>query len=318
MGGAALKGNHDARVVVLGGGDSAERAVSLESSRAVFEALRETHRCTWIDVTAPTLPEGLEADRDVIFPVLHGGFGEGGELQAVLEEKGFAYAGCDARASRLCMDKVASKAMVARAGVPVARELVFEAGVPPAWEVVEVRLGQEVVLKPRSEGSSVGLHFISAAESWRSVTGSLEGGAWMVEPRIAGRDVTVGILDGEAHGVVGIDPEGGAPYDYTHKYTAGRTRYEVPAALPEALTESIKDAAEAAFRAVGGRDFARVDFLLQGAQFTFLEINTIPGLTAQSLLPKSASACGIDFPLLVRRMIAPAMERHAQRSGTHV
>jgi D-alanine-D-alanine ligase len=299
------------RVVVLGGGVSAEREVSLASSRAVHAALAPRHEAEWIDLTEEALPGGLDPRGDVVFPVLHGTFGEDGGLQALLEAEGFAYVGCDARSSALCMDKVATKAAVGAVGVPVAPHLCFVPPEVPTWEAVARALGtSRAVLKPAAQGSSVGLHFPASEADWAGCLRKLDPGPWMVEPRLAGHDVTVGILGGEPLGVVGIFPEGGAPYDYTRKYTAGATRYEVPAALPAALTEALRAAAKAAFAAAGCRDFARVDFILHDERFTFLEINTIPGLTATSLLPKSASVRGLGFAELVGQMLAPALGRY--------
>ncbi len=306
------------RVVVLGGGVSSERTISLASSRAVFDAVRKFAPASWVDVTGRQLPVGLDPEHDVIFPVLHGSFGEDGAIQELLEGAGFVYAGCDARASALCMDKVRTKEVAEQAGVPVAPHCVFISDGVPAWEdVVQTVRSENLVLKPRAEGSSVGLHFIASENTWREQTRSLGVGEWMVEPLITGNDYTVGLLEGAALGVVGIFPDGGH-YDYEHKYTAGRTRYEVPAQLSPAITDALRDAAARLFQALGARDFARADFLLQGEHFTLLEMNTIPGLTATSLLPKSASVCGLDFVPLVQRMLRPAFRRHLQRFASHV
>ncbi|MFP4282561.1 MAG: D-alanine--D-alanine ligase [Opitutales bacterium] len=317
MGGRAVSAalRQLSRVAVLGGGVSAEREVSLASSRAVYETLRATTEAAWIDVTARALPTGLDPARDLIFPVLHGTFGEDGGIQRLLEDGGFIFAGCDAAVSALCMDKVASKAAVAAAGLPVAPARVFEAADAPSWsEVVETLAlpSGEIVLKPAAEGSSVGLSFVAGEDPWRRALAALAPGRWLVEPRLAGYDLTVGVLEGEALGVVGIHPEGGGAYDYAHKYTDGATRYAVPAQISATLAEAVREAAARAFAAVGARDFARVDFMTDGRDFTFLEINTLPGLTATSLLPKSASLCGLDFPALVQRMLAPALARAGQ------
>lgn len=304
------------RIVVLGGGISAEREVSLASSRAVFEALSARRQCDWVDVTEACLPPGLNPKTDLIFPVLHGTFGEDGRLQRLLDEAGFAYVGCGAEASALCMDKVRTKRLVGAAGVPVCPQLVFRHDEPVAWSLIVDTFGQSsVVLKPSEEGSSVGLCFVNSEGEWIHCCKTLKAATWMVEPRLAGHDVTVGVLAGEAMGVVGIFPEGGASYDYVHKYTAGKTRYEFPADLPLPLTEAIRLAAVRSFSAVDARDFARVDFMRHGDRFTFLEINTIPGLTATSLLPKSASVMGLDFSNLVERMLAPALARFQCREA---
>ena len=304
------------RFVVLGGGVSAEREVSLASSKAVYEVLKTSHRAEWIDVSEAALPAGLNPATDVIFPVLHGTWGEDGGIQALLESAGCAYVGCDAASSARCIDKVMTKQLVGAAGVPVSAHLPFAHDAVPTWQTACEAMGQEaIVLKPAAEGSSVGLFFIETEMDWLGRTRDLRDGVWMIEPRLSGHDVTVGMLAGEALGVVGIFPNDGAAYDYAHKYTAGATRYEVPAALPDDLTAALRDAATRAFSAVGCRDFARIDFYRDGDRFTFLEINTIPGLTATSLLPKSASICGIDFAQLVERMLAPAVARFQCREA---
>jgi len=311
-----MSGRIPQRIVVLGGGVSAERAVSLESSRAVHRALAGRRPAEWIDLKAAELPRGIDPATEVIFPVLHGTFGEDGALQSLLEAAGFAYVGCDATASALCMDKARTKAAVAEVGVPVAPSVCFGgANTAPSWDVLRETIpGGRYVLKPMAQGSSVGLAFIASKAEWDRATVGLDALDWIVEPWLEGHDVTVGVLDGEPLGVVGIFPADGAAYDYAHKYTAGATRYEVPASMSEALTTELREAARRAFAAVGARDFARIDFFRHADDtFTFLEVNTIPGLTATSLLPKSASILGLEFEILVDRMLAPALQRFAEQ-----
>jgi len=294
---------------VLYGGCSAERDVSLASGRAVIGALTTTGlpmRATVLDAQA--LPAALDPASEVVLPVLHGTFGEDGGLQHLLEQAGIAYAGCDSASSRLCMDKVATKERVAAAGVPVIPGAAFEVACAGS-AVLPSGLEPPLVLKPRCEGSSVGLHMIDDAAHLECVLGALAPGAWMAERRVQGRDMTVGILDGAAMGVVEIIPAGGV-YDYQHKYTAGMTRYRYPAHIDEALSARLRADAERAFAACGCRDFARIDFLVtESGEHFFLEINTLPGMTETSLLPKSASCVGLDFAGLVQRMVAPAFER---------
>jgi len=299
-------------IVVLGGGVSAERAVSLASAQAVFDALqRGGRKARFVDLTVAALPEAIDVKRDVIFPVLHGTFGEDGGIQTLLEASGFSYVGSDADSSRLCMDKGSAKAIAAEAGVPVLESLYFDRLNIPRWAAVCEQLGAtEVVLKPRCEGSSVGLHLIASPEEWERVGADLGPGEWMVERRLRGHDVTVGILEGAALGVVEIFPGGDGVYDYERKYSKGETRYRAPAQIDQGLERAMKTAAEAVFKGCGCRDFARIDFYLEAdGSYWFLEINTIPGLTSTSLLPKSAGCLGLDFANLVDRMIEPACYR---------
>lgn len=304
------------RIVVLGGGTSPERAVSLESSRAVFTAAQVKYRAQWVDLTSDALPDDLDPARDVVFPVLHGGYGEGGGLQRDLEARGFAFVGCDAASSAHCMDKRASKEAAEAVGVPIAPAVYFaKPDTLPTPERLWAELGSRpIVVKPQADGSSVGLSFANHPDELSRVLDGLSAGAWMAEPKLAGHDVTVGVLQGRAMGVVSIRPKDGGAYDYTNKYTAGRTEYLAPAPFEVDLTRALQRAGEAVFAACGCRDFARVDFFLDGETFVFLEINTIPGLTATSLLPKSALCEGLDFPALVDAMLQPALERFSSRS----
>mgnify|MGYP005852439849 CR=1 FL=1 len=300
------------RVVVLYGGTSAEREVSLASGAAVAEALGQTHEVELLRLDADALPEGFVPEQMVVFPALHGRFGEDGQLQALLEAAGIDYAGSDAQASRLCMDKAACKAAAADLGVPTPHSIPFDGACPPLADAVIEQLGASLVVKPADQGSSVGLHFAEHRSALGVALSQIHSGKWLVEQRIQGRELTVGLLKGQAMGVVEI-VSGSGVYDYRAKYTPGSTEYRYPAELEPALEERIKARAEQIFEACGCRDFARIDFLLDGAQAYFLEVNTLPGLTATSLLPKSAACLGYDFPQLAAELVAPALERQAAR-----
>ncbi|MFA5256547.1 MAG: D-alanine--D-alanine ligase [Opitutales bacterium] len=299
------------RTVVISGGCSSERDVSIRSGKAVAAALRSGgFEVVEIDLLREELPEGLNPDNDVVFPVLHGGFGENGAIQILMEERGIAFVGCDSFSSRLCMDKALTKQRVARAGVPLAKGLVLSAGhgdVRAADLIAE--LGEELVLKPSTEGSSVGLAFVTGVGELAAWLARPRRGVWIVEQRVRGHELTCGILQGRAMGVVEIAPVSGV-YDYASKYTPGSTQYLFPAPIPQESADLVRRYSESAFAACGCRDFARADFILpDGGTPVFLEMNTIPGMTATSLLPKSASCVGLSFEDLVRRMAAPAIER---------
>jgi D-alanine-D-alanine ligase len=169
-----------------------------------------------------------------------------------------------------------------------------------------------VVVKPNNEGSSVGLRVVEDLAGLESALGSIGAGRWLVERRIDGRELSVGVMGGTAMGIVQISPKGGV-YDFASKYTKGMTEYTAPAPLDGALTATVKAAAESAFAACGCRDYARADFILspQNVPF-FLEINTLPGMKETSLLPMSARCAGLDFTALVREMVSPAVERFRQ------
>ena len=233
-----------------------------------------------------------------------------GKCKPCLEEAGIEYAGSGVNASRLCMNKVDTKAIVAaNCGFEVAEQIIFTAGKVPSVESVIERLGEELVVKPLASGSSVGLFITSGQLELADALQQIQVGQWMIEQRIEGREMTIGLLNGEAMGVVEIKPTSGV-FDYHHKYTSGASEYLYPAKIETGLEAKIKKEAEQAYRACGCRDFARLDFIVtDNNKVYFLEINTIPGLTETSLLPKSASCLAIDFSSLAKKMVAPAINR---------
>jgi D-alanine-D-alanine ligase len=244
---------------------------------------------------------------DVAFLALHGTYGEDGTVQRQLEELGVAYTGCDPEASRVAFDKVLTKECCLAVGVPTARYTVLNSPNlpwPSGWQ-------PPVVLKPVRQGSSVGLQFVDQVEGWgRALTDAFRyDSEVLMEEKILGRETTVAVLDGQALPVVEIRPKQGA-YDYTNKYTPGRTEYLCPAPFDPVVTERIQAAALGAFKAVGGRDYARVDVMVQasGAPFV-LEVNTLPGMTETSLLPKAAAAAGLSYAQLCQRMVDLALRR---------
>jgi D-alanine-D-alanine ligase len=275
-------------IVVLCGGVSAEREVSLGSGRASSLALARSFPTRLVDVGEAGLPAGLDPARDVIFSTLHGTFGEDGAMQTLLDAAGVHYAGCDAASSALTFDKERTKQAVAAAGVRVAAGVSFPAS-----------------RRPTTAALAAGLE--------RALAG-LADGEWLAEQRIRGRELTVGLLNGKAMGVVEIVPQTGT-FDYTSKYTKGLTQYLAPAPLSDAVTAAAQSAAERAFAACGCRDYARIDFMLSPRDELFLlEINTLPGMKDTSLLPMSARCAGLDFTELVRELVTPALRRF--RGGT--
>ncbi|MGE9296896.1 MAG: D-alanine--D-alanine ligase family protein [Puniceicoccales bacterium] len=296
-------------VTVLCGGDSPEADVSRVTGRSVAGALGAFFDVELIDLPHDHLPEALDPAHTVVFPAMHGPFGEDGQLQSLLEARGFAYVGCDAAASSLCMDKARTKAAVAESGFYFARQTLFATQSKPDAAELIAELGEAVVLKPVNMGSSVGVHIVRGQSAVSQCLSGLEDGQWMAETLIAGREMTIGLLDGEAMGIVEICPRDGV-YDFEHKYTAGSTEYVFPAPINETLECKVKTFAANAFTACACRDFARLDFIVTSdEQPYFLEINTIPGMTPTSLLPKSASCSGLNFAELVHRMTIPAIKR---------
>ena len=300
-------------IAVLSGGIGEEREVSLATGRAVAAALERTHSVHLVELNEATAPKDLDARRMVVFPAIHGTFGEDGELQSLLDARGIEYAGSGALASRLCMDKQRTKAIVESAGVPVPSGLVFEQSRFVDVDKVIERFGPDLVVKPLDQGSSVSLSLVEGEDELRAALKPLPRGNWMIEKRVFGREVTVGVLNGQALGVVEVILKGGI-YDYKHKYVPGSTEYRYPAVLPSEVETGLRRAAEKAFAVCGCRDFARMDFIAtRDGPWYLLEVNTIPGLTATSLLPKSASCAGYDFDCLVNELVAPSIERFQNR-----
>lgn len=307
--------NNNLRVVVLCGGVSNEREISLVSGNTVYEALKGSLSVEKEDVFSRSIPEGLDRVNDIIFPLFHGEFGEDGKFQAMLDEGGFEYVGSGAISSALCMDKDQAKVTVAEAGVPCMDHVWFDAEEKPDFDQVIENLGEDLIIKPNNGGSTLGFQFMEGREAIERILSELNQGEWLIEQRVRGREFSVGILNGTAMGVVEIKPKNGKVYDFKSKYTPGETAYEFPAAIGEELTSKIQRFGEIAFEVCGCRDYARVDFMYSEEEgLVFLEVNTIPGFTVAGLFPKSASCVGFDIKSLCAELIKPAIKRHKERA----
>jgi D-alanine-D-alanine ligase len=295
------------KIAVMLGGPSAEREVSLRSGAGVVKALRSLgHSVVELDPKTPDwiLPPDTEV---VCLAPLHGTYGEDGTVQRQLAQLGVLYTGCDSEASRIAFDKVLTKQKCIEAGVPTAKFVVVNSGKAPLPKDLRLPL----VVKPVRQGSSVGLQFVERAEDWpNALAEALKfDSEVLAEEKIAGRETTVGILDGVALPVVEVRPKAGA-YDYKNKYTAGNTEYFCPAEFNTVTTRKIQSAALGAFHAIGGRDYARVDVMVRAnGEPVVLEVNTLPGMTETSLLPKAAAAAGLSYEELCQRMIDLALKR---------
>lgn len=303
------------KVAVLMGGPSAERDVSLRTGAACSAALR---RAGWdvydVDVRGPDF--ALEPGTAVAFLALHGTFGEDGQLQRILEQRGVAYTGCGVQASYDSFDKVRSKEIFVAAGVPSARyEVVTAKGAR------RVTLPPPVVVKPAKQGSSVGVALVREVGAMAAALDEAfrYDDQVVVEEFIDGRELTVGILGDRALPVVEVRVKAGF-YDYQNKYTKGASEYDVPANLPEPVAAEVQRVALAAFRAAGCRDYSRVDVMLRRSDNRpfVLEINTLPGMTETSLLPKAAAAVGIGFETLCSRMVTMALARRGAKEKSDV
>ena len=305
-------------IAVLCGGTSSEREVSIGSGAASAVALARVFSTRLFTVDADEIPAGLDPRRHVVFSTVHGTFGEDGGMQRLLDAAGVTYAGCDAAGSALTMDKAATKAASAACGITVAAGLSFAAAQKTTADEVIAALGDQVVVKPNDQGSSVGLTIVTDRSVLVQALAVINDGNWLIEKRLVGRELSVGVVQGKAMGVVEIKPKSGV-YDFASKYTKGATQYFAPAPLSEELALSAQKAAEIAYAACGCRDYARVDFILceqsvRNALY-LLEINTLPGMKETSLLPMSARCVGLDFTELVRELVNPAVQRFHLRAA---
>ncbi len=292
-------------VVVLEGGPSHEREVSLRSGRAVTGALQELgYPVEEIDLKEADvlLPEGAE----MVFLCLHGTFGEDGQVQRLLLRRGIPFTGSGADASERAFDKSWSKEIFRKAGVPT-----------PDWSLArsadKLPLPLPFVVKPARQGSSIGVSRVFEAQDYPEAfaRATVEDHLVVAEAYVQGRELTVGILGEELLPIVEIRPKAGF-YDYRNKYTSGASEYLCPAPLPADRARAVAEAARAAYRALGCTVYGRVDLLLDEAGNPWvLEVNTIPGMTETSLFPKAAQGAGIAFPQLCERVLQLSwIERH--------
>jgi D-alanine-D-alanine ligase len=341
------------KVALLMGGRSAEREISLRTGRGIAQALRSLgHEVLAIDAAnGRMLPPGDEehgalparevrdlpaasvaavaspaalGDAEVVFIALHGGAGEDGTIQALLELVGKPYTGSGVLASALAMNKAMAKRIFEREGIPTPRWQLVRAGARDAEIDTAALGGWPIVVKPNQEGSTVGLTIVSRADD---MVDALDlafeyGDEVLVEEFIPGRELTVAVLGDEVLPIVEIRPQGGH-YDYESKYTAGKSEYFCPADLPEVVAARVRQLGLAAARALDCRGVSRADFRLDPAGQPYcLEVNTIPGMTPTSLVPMAAKARGLGYDQLVARMLELASEdwrhrHHRVRASAH-
>jgi D-alanine-D-alanine ligase len=301
------------KVTVLFGGPSAEREVSLVSGKAVIEGLESMGHDVFGSDVSPTDLSGLDHPADVIFPVLHGQFGESGELQDILEQRGVPFVGSGSKASRLGMDKVATKKAWEAAGLPTPKYRVVTAADRPFPNI-----SYSCVVKAISSGSSIDVYVCKApaelqAQSREAMEQVVSGhGRALVEQFISGPELTVGLLEEKPLAPIRIVPKREF-FDYEAKYKASDTEHRFDTGLSTTLIEKCRELARKANQVVGARDLARIDIMIDEATSEpyLLEINTLPGFTPKSLLPEAAKHAGIDFGPLVDRLVRRAFERGA-------
>lgn len=317
------------RVAVLEGGGSLERRVSLRSGAQVQDALeRLGHETVAIDVGPDFVAQLLSARPDAAFVALHGGEGEDGTVQELLEAIGVPYTGSGPAACMRCADKALAKHLMGEAGIPTAdfralREPSIKGlGAGAALGAVGDWLGFPLVVKPASQGSALGLKFADGADELpAAIVGAFSySRKILLERYIKGRDLAVSVLDGAEAGeppvalpVVEAIPREEDFYDYESRYQIGMTTFVCPADLPPETTERAKALAVEVYQLLGCHGYARVDLMLaeEDDQLWVLETNVVPGLTETSLLPQAADAAGIGFDALIERILASASTRAA-------
>ncbi|MFN3166693.1 MAG: D-alanine--D-alanine ligase [Phycisphaeraceae bacterium] len=313
-------------VLVLRGGPDRERPVSLQSGGQVAQALREVgHTAYERDITPDdltALDDAKQLGVQVVFPAMHGPWGEGGPLQAILDDAGFAYVGCEEKAARLCMDKWETKNVLQDAGLPTAEAELLNPGDKRS-------LAAPCVVKALDEGSSFALSICHTEEQADEAVGNLffDHDRLMVERFVSGKELTVGVVE-QASSLLLTDKmpvppadqakpvtlppihivPAGAYYDYDAKYTRDDTQYRFDIDLPGACIEAVRDAAQHAFETLGCRHLARIDFIVDDQLNAYiLEANTMPGFTSHSLVPKAAKHLGVTFPDLCDHLVRLAL-----------
>lgn len=297
------------KIAVLMGGPGSEREVSLATARGVAKALRSLgSEVVEIDVRNENFR--LPDDIDLAFITIHGTFGEDGQIQKILEDRGIAYTGDNASASEIAWDKIRTKEKFQEHGVAT-----------PAWEVIHA--GQKptipvpLVVKPAREGSTVGIVIVKTREQLEPAIAeaSKYDRELLIEKFVSGRELTIGILGDQALPIIEIIPKGGF-YDFNNKYpflnpqAGGGAKHVCPANIDAEKTNEVQQLALRAFRAAGLQVYGRVDVILPDNEpATVLEVNTIPGMTEASLLPEAASAAGISYTDLCARIIALSQAR---------
>jgi D-alanine-D-alanine ligase len=333
--------NNKITVGLILGGASPERTVSKHSAQGVLKALRNLDYhvvlldpayginqpkneidyfadCDCFDVSASNYIEAIDSylnnKVDIAFIALHGSWGEDGKIQAILEFMNIPYTGSGILASAASMDKHITKSIIKQHGVSTANWIVVEKGVDRIETVINSAINElkfPIVVKPNDQGSGIGLSICKTSEQ-------LETGIALafqfskrilLEKFIAGRELTVGILGNKVLPVVEIKPKH-EYYDYECKYTPGMSEYEVPAKIPNEVTELIQNQAMLAYNSVGCENYGRIDFRMDDKFNVYcLEINTLPGLTSTSLLPKAAKASGISFEQLINEIIGTSLRK---------
>ncbi|MCB5263045.1 MAG: D-alanine--D-alanine ligase [Candidatus Cloacimonetes bacterium] len=313
------------KILVLRGGISNEREISLITGSEIVKALKGLgyEVCEIDPLDYPKLPQLLMAiqqqQADMVFNALHGGAGENGMLAAALQIAGIPFTGSKYKSSCLAMDKYVSKLIVAAEGIPCPRHILLRANLledyndPNDYIAFAHKLGLPLIVKPNDSGSSVGISLVHDLNDLKAAVNDAfqHCSSVLLEEYIPGRELTVSILDGKALPVVEIKPLQGW-YDYHNKYTQGQTQYLAPAPIDESTAHLVQSYALRAFQALSCSVYGRVDFRLNGESPYFLEVNTLPGMTALSLTPMAAKVVGLAFTDLLEQIIKNSLSYYEE------
>jgi len=288
-------------IAVIFGGNSEEREVSIHTGLSVIEALKDDYKVTSIDLGEDytNLHKKL-IDIDLVFIALHGGYGEDGRIQKYLDKYKIKYTGSRYKASSVAMDKNMTKLIAQENNIPVLN-----------WEMINKKnkystknLSFPLIIKPNNGGSTIGIYYVENINEFNSCVSKAFSFSekLMIEQYIKAREISIPILDGQALPIIEIRPSGFL-YDYNSKYKTNGSKYIVPAQIPDKLVRSISNDGLLLYKKLKCRHYVRIDFLLQDDKYYLLEVNTLPGLTSTSLLPKSSASIGITYKKLIKKII---------------
>ena len=289
------------KVAVIFGGSSSEREVSIHTGLSVVEAISQDYDVQSIEVNDSYVDLNKKLfDMDIVFIALHGGYGEDGRLQKYFEKHNIKYTGSNSLASSIAMDKNQTKLIAQDNKIPVLNWVMIKNDIKYNLEKLKFPL----IIKPNDGGSTIGLNYCENINIFKkTVAESLSTSeSLMVEEYIKAREISVPIIDGQVFPIIEIHPNGFL-YDYDSKYKANGSSYTVPAKIKDSISREITNSALLIYNQIGCRHYARVDFLLNKNNYYLLEINTLPGLTSTSLLPKSANCTGLSYKSLVNKII---------------
>lgn len=324
-------GSESTKVAVLRGGYSREAEVSAKSAREVAAGLETAgYTVAIIDLGSALTRDLLDFNPHVVFPALHGSPGEDGTVQGFLEMLDLPYVGAGVHGSATAMDKSLAKAVFARAGLPVLPDVVVapDRDVYEAASEVLQKLGERIVVKPLAQGSALGVQLLpnggdiaAAINNSREAAADVSGpAAVLVEPYVMGREMTVGVLDLEGAApqsfpVIEIRTAQGEWYDFTNRYTVGRSEHILPAPISSQASARIREIGIQAHQSLGLHELSRADLIVTDDEsITLLEVNTLPGMTPTSLYPDGARAVGYSFSALMQALVASAQRRHKSKT----